>query len=137
MGAKFSQNANCDSHYNRKLNLAYNNISRCGFLKGRRVHIFHLGYQIFGVKFDFLLKIKCLILFHKIINTGQTKYLLGRIKFSRSFRAMKIIQQRYRTLPSQRHYFIHTTSLSNSLPYYIQKLGKANTFKKESLKLFS
>ena len=66
--------ANCDSH-DRKLNMAYNNIARYIFLKGHRDHISHLVYQIFGVKFHNLLKIKCLILFHKIINTEQPEYL--------------------------------------------------------------
>ena len=53
---------NCDSHDKWKLNLAYNNIARYVFLKGRQNHISHSAYQIFGVKIDNLLKISCLIL---------------------------------------------------------------------------
>ena len=76
--------ANCDSHDNRKLNLAYNNVARYVFLKARREHISHLAYQIFGVKFENILKIKwCLILFHKIVNMRQAEY-IGRIKPARS-----------------------------------------------------
>ena len=74
--------ANCNSHDNRKLNLAYNNIVRYVFLKGRRDHISNSAHQIFGVRFDNLLKIRSLILFHKIINTGQPENLLSRIKFA-------------------------------------------------------
>ena len=80
--------ANCDSHDNRELDLAYNKLAWYIFLKGRRFHISNAAYQIFDVKFDNLLRIRCLILFHKIINTGQPEYLLGRIKFARSIRIM-------------------------------------------------
>ena len=75
------------------------------FLKGRQDNISHSAYQICSVKFDNLLKISYLILFHKIIITGQPEYLLQRIKFDASFRGMKIIQQRHRTLLSQRQFF--------------------------------
>ena len=84
---------NCDNHDNRKFNLACNNIARYVFLKGRLDHISHSAYQIFGLKFDNLLKITCLIPFHKIIKTEQPEYLLGRIKSARSFRGRKIVQQ--------------------------------------------
>ena len=50
--------ANCNSHDNQKHNLAYNNtrIARYVFLKGRCNHISHSAYQIFGVKFDNLIR---------------------------------------------------------------------------------
>ena len=51
--------------------LVHNNIARYDFLKRRRDHISHSACHIFGVKFDNLLQIICLILFHKVINTGQ------------------------------------------------------------------
>ena len=112
---------NCNNHDKRKLNLAYNNISRYVYLKGRQDHISHSAYQIYGLKFDNLLKIRCLILFHKIFNTGQPEYLLGRIKFDRSLRGMKIIQQRYTTLLSQRQFFIHAhKSLEFSIKLHLK-----------------
>ena len=98
---------NCDSHDNRKLNFSYNNITRYVFLKGRRDYISQSAYHIFCVKFDNLLKIRYLILFHKIINTAQAVYLLGRIKFS----GMKIIQQWCRTLLHSDGFFTHHKSL--------------------------
>ena len=106
---------NCYNYDNRQFNLAYNNIARYVFLKDRREHSSHFAYQIFSKKFNNFLKIKGLIIFHKIINTGQPEYLLGRIKIARSFRGINIIQQRYRTLLSQRQFFYtHHKSLKFS-----------------------
>ena len=44
--------ANCNTDDRVKLNLAYNNIGRYVFIKGRRDHISQFFYQIFGIDFD-------------------------------------------------------------------------------------
>ena len=84
---------NCDCDDSRKLNLAFNNIAKYVFHKRRCDHISQLAYQILSIKFDNLLKIKCLILLHKTINTDQSKYLFCRIKFAIFYRGKNIIQQ--------------------------------------------
>ena len=43
---------NCDCDDNRKLNLAYGNIARYVFRKGRRDHFSHLAHQILSIKFE-------------------------------------------------------------------------------------
>ena len=48
-----------------------------------------------------------------------------RITFAGSNRGKKLIQYRHRTLLSQRQFFIHATSLSNTLPNYIQNIRNA------------
>ena len=96
---------NCDTDDRRKLNLAYYNIARYVFIKGRRGHISQFSYRIFEINFDNLLNIKWLILLHKIITQEQTIYLFPRIRLTRSNRGKKIIQYRLRTLLSQRQFF--------------------------------
>ena len=125
--------ANCDCDDNRILNLAFNNIDRYIFHRGRHDHISHLAYQILSIKCDNLLKMKCRILLYKMIYTKQPKYLFCRIKFARSYRGMKAIQPRFQTHLSQRQFFIHTISLWKSLP----NLGNGNALKKELFKSFS
>ena len=63
--------ANCYTDDRRKLNLAYNNIARYVFIKGRRDHISQFSYSLFEINFDNLLNIKCLILLNKIITLEQ------------------------------------------------------------------
>ena len=62
--------------------LAYNNIARYVFIKGRRDHISQFYYRIFEVNFDNQLNIKCLILLHKIITLEQPIHLFRRIIYS-------------------------------------------------------
>ena len=119
--------ANCDTDDRRKVNLAYIIIARYAFIKGRRDHISQFSYRIFEINFDNLLNNKCLILL-SLWN--------GRIRFARSNRGKKIIQYRHRTVLLQLQFFIHTISLWNTLPKYIQNIDNATKFKKKLYKLF-
>ena len=102
---------NCHTDDGRKLNLAYNNIARYVFIKGCRDHISQFSYRIFEINFDNLLNIKCLTLLHKIITLEQLIHLFRRIKL-----------YRHKALLSQRQFFIHTTSLWNTLLNYMHWL---------------
>lgn len=128
--------ANCSSDDQRKLKVVYNNIARYIFQKRRRDHISSYSYQIFHMRFEDLLRYKCLIFLHKIATSGQPAYIYEKISFARSNRGRKIIQVRHSTLVSERQFFIHTISLWNSLPNHIQKLDNAYVFKKELKKLY-
>ena len=103
--------ANCDTYDRRKLNLAYNNIARYVFIKGRRDHISQFSYRIFEIKFDNLLNIKCLILLHKIMTLEQPINLFHRIRFFRSNPGKKIIQQ-------TQDYFCHNGSSLFTSPVF-------------------
>ena len=53
---------------------------------------------------------------------GYYLYLFRRIRFARFNRGRKIIQHKYKTLLSQRQFFIYTISLWNNLANYIQNI---------------
>ena len=57
---------------------------------------------------DLMLKIKALILQHKVVYTQDTSYLFNRIQFAISNRGKQIIQLRYRTLISEWQFFTNT-----------------------------
>ena len=67
-----------------------------------------------------LLKIKALILLHKVIYTPEPSYLFNRIQFARSNRGKHIIQLKHRTLISKWQCFTTTIRLWNSLPNPLQ-----------------
>lgn len=128
--------ANCDSTDSRKLKVAYNNIARYIYNKSNRVSISAYSYQINQMNFDNLLKFRNLIFLHKIITSKQPIYLYTRIKFARSTRGRKLLQHRFKTLLSQRQFYIYATSLWNLLPNQIQIISNANKFRTELLKYF-
>lgn len=128
--------ANCDTADSRKLNVAFNNIARYVFNKKPRDRISQFAYQIFNISFDNLLKIKCLIMLHKIIYTKEPEHLFTRINFARSNRGMKLINPRINSLTSERQFFVYTIRLWNNLPSNIQTISNALTFKKELFELF-
>ena len=80
-----------------------------------------------------LLKIKALILLHKVIYTREPSYLFNRIQFARSNRGKQIIQLKHRTLISECQFFTNTIRLWNSLPNPLQINGNALQFKKNAI----
>jgi len=122
--------ANCDTNCENALNVAYNNIARYVFGVGRYDHISSKAYMINNVTFKNLLKIKTLLLLHKIIYLKEPNYLFERLSFSRSRRNNALIQFRHCTLMSERQFFIFGIRLWNSLPTNIQQLSNASQFKK-------
>lgn len=127
----------CGYNDTRTLNVAYNNIARYVFNKGRRERISEFSYQIFNVQFDNYLKIKCLLQLHKIIYTQVPPYLYNRLQFARSNRGKKLILPRFRKLSSERQFYIGTPRLWNSLPNNIQLLSNASAFKTELFKFYA
>ena len=77
--------------------------------------------SLYGVELINLLKIKALILLHKVIYTQEPSYLFNRIQFVRSNRGKQIFQLRHRTLISEWQF-----SLSDPL----QIIANALQFKK-------
>ena len=80
--------------------LGLHNKARYLFTKWRRDHT-----SQFGINFNNLLNIKCIILLHKIITSKQTTYLFIEIIFASSNRCKEIIQHELKTLLSQRLFF--------------------------------
>jgi len=128
--------ANCDSVSENMLNVAYNNIARYVFGAGRYESISSRAYTINNVTFKNLLKIRTLLLLHKIIFLKEPSYLYERLRFSNSRRNNALIQLRHSCLLSERQFFIFGIRLWNSLPTNIQQLSNASQFKKEIFNYF-
>ena len=73
-------------------------------------------FQLYGVELMNLLKIRALILLHKVIYTREPFYLFNRIQFARSNRGKQIIQLKHRTLISEWRFFTNAIRLWDSLP---------------------
>ena len=101
MDAKFL--AYYDSTSKSRLTVAYNPILR--YVYGIRKYdgISQDSKLLYGVELIDLLKIKALILLHKIIYTQVPSYLFNRIQFATSNRGKQIIQLKHRTLISDWH----------------------------------
>ncbi|XP_075151092.1 uncharacterized protein LOC142225202 [Haematobia irritans] len=121
----------------QKLKIAYNNIARYIFNKRRYDRISEYAYKIFNIKFENLLKVKCLVQLHKIVYTKSPPNLYSCIQFARSNRGLKIIHPMIRSLVSERQFFIYTIRLWNSLPFKLQTTSNAIRFKNELFKIFS
>lgn len=122
--------SNCDSVSRRKLNTVFNNICRYVYSIKKRDHISHIAVRLYGNTLDNLFKIRALVLLHKLIYTGQPPYLFHRLNFARSNRGNKVIPLRYKTLVSQRQFFVNVLPLWNSLPHTIQTTSNALQFKR-------
>lgn len=129
--------SHCDSTDMRKLNVAYNNIARYVFNKRRSDSISSFSYQLFNMSFENLLKLRSLLLLHKIINLKQPTYLHDKLRFANSRRGKKLILPRFKYLISERQFFIGTVRLWNQLPTHIQTIFNADRFRKELVKYFS
>lgn len=129
--------ANCNSTEFAKLNTAFNSIARYIFNKKRFDSISNCTYKIFNMSLKNYLKLKCLIQLHKIIYTKEPSYLYNKLVFGRSNRGVIIIQLRYKTSMSEKHFLICTIRLWNNLPRAIQIICNAFQFKKELKKYFS
>lgn len=123
--------ANCSSLDKQRLHVAYNSIARYVFKKRRHDRISSFSYQIFNMSFENLLKFKCLLLFYKIINTGEPNYLYERLQFARSNRGKKVIQIRFKSSRSEQQFLIYSIRLWNNLPSSTQIISNAAQFKKE------
>lgn len=129
--------ANCDSLCRGKLNILYNNIARYVYCVKRRDHISVFALKIFSIKFDDLLKVKCLMLLHKVINSHEPKYLVERIQFTRSARSLNLLSMKYSCLVSERQFFVFAVRLWNALPYKIKTIRSTSHFKNELLHNFA
>ena len=122
--------AYCDSTSKSRLNVAYNAILRYVYGIKRYDGISQHSKSLYGVELMDLLKIKALILLHKVIYTREPSYLFNRIQFARSNRGKQIIQLKHRTLISKWQFFTNTIRLWNSLPNPLQITANALQFKK-------
>lgn len=121
--------SNCDSTSRRKLNTVFNNICRYVYGIGRYSHISQFSIQLYGISFDNLFKLKALVLLHKIVYLKQPPYLFHRLNFARSNRGNILIPLRYKSLISERQFFINVLPLWNSLTHSLQTTSNAMQFK--------
>lgn len=127
---------NCDFEDNRRLTVAFNDITRYIFNRKRHESISQFALQVFNVSFKNYLNIRSLILLHKIIQTKEPGHLFAHLKFARSNRGLKIIPPRINCLNSERQFFIATIRLWNNLPSNIQRISNFTTFRKELFSFF-
>lgn len=121
--------ASCDADSKRKLNVLYNNITRYVYGLRKYDHISPYSKNLFGVTFENLLKIRTLILMHKIIYTETPSYLYNKIRFARSNRGKKLIIPRHKCLVSEWQFFIRAVRLWNTIPSNQQTNSNAQLFK--------
>ena len=127
---------NCDSSHKKKLETTFNNIARYIFRRRRFDHISELSRSIFDITFSQLLDLRTLILLHKIIYTETPSYLFEKLTFARSARGKNILQIRHVTSSSERHFFIHSIRLWNSLPANLQCMSSTSLFKRSIKQYF-
>lgn len=128
---------NCDASDQSKLKIAFNNIARYVFNKGRNDRISAHAFHIFKMRFEDYLKYRSLVFLHKILTNNEPSYLKDRIKFANSNRGKKIIQFKFKTTKSEKQFYIPTIRLWNSLPSYIQIICNNLRFKLELKKFYS
>lgn len=129
--------ANTDSVSLAKLNRAYNAIIRYVYGLKKYDHISSFQKNLYGVTFFNLLKIRTLLLLHKIIFTREPSYLFNRIQFTQSNRSNGLIPNRRKSLISDWQFYINSVCLWNELPSHIQFISNAVQFKKALYDLFS
>lgn len=122
--------ASCDSKSLTKLITSYNAILRYVFNLRKYDHISQYSKKLYGVTITDLLKIRTLILLHKIVYTHEPPYLFERIQFARSRRSNDIIHIRHRSLISEWQFFVNSVRLWNTLPSSIKFISNALHFKK-------
>lgn len=129
--------ANTDGESIARLNGAFNAVIRYVYGLRKYDHISPFVKKLFNVNFFDLLKIRALILLHKIIYTHEPSYLYNRLRFTRSSRTNDLIPQRRRCLMSEWHFYINSIYLWNKLPSNIQFISNTATFKKAIFDYFS
>lgn len=129
--------ASTDSASFGKLNGAYNAVVRYVYGLRKYDHISSFANKLYGVTFSNLLKIRTLILLHKIIFTHEPHYLFHRIKYTRSNRSNDLIPLKRRTLMSEWQFYMHSIHLWNLLPSYIQFISNTEQFKKAIFEFFN
>lgn len=113
----------------RKLNVAFNNITRYVYRLNRRDHVSEFAVRLYGVSFDNLIKIRTLISMHKILYTKNPPYLYNLIRLAHSPRGCQIIQVRHNKQLSDRFFFINAIRLWNQLPSNLQSIINDRQFK--------
>lgn len=122
--------SSCDSESTRKLNVLYNNIIRYVFGLRKYDHVSSYARSLYGVSFENLLKIRTLLLLHKIIYTEKPKYLHNQLQFARSNRGKRLILPMHRCLVSEWQFLVTAVRLWNTLPHSQQLLSNATHFRK-------
>jgi len=123
--------AGLDYNASENLRKAFNNIVRYVFGLKRSYRISERAKEIYGMDLNNFLDFKCLTLLFKIVNTKEPSYLFNRLNFVRSARSRKIVPIRYNYLISERHFYVHTIRLWNSLPNNFHFISNVNQFKRQ------
>lgn len=112
----------------RKLNVAFNNVTRYVYGLRRYDHVSTYAKNILGCTLDIYLDFCTLKFLHKIIISKQPKYLFEKINFSQSNRSISLIPPRVSYQVSERQFFVNAIRLWNSLPLRIKRLYNRNNF---------
>ena len=129
--------ANADSAHLTKLNTTFNNIARYIYGLSRYASVSGFAYRINNISFANFLKVKVLILLHKIIFLQEPIYLFERLRFSMSARNNDIIPIRHTRSSSERQFFLYAPSLWNSLNSNLQNTRSAIKFKRDIFDYFN
>ncbi|XP_022226291.1 uncharacterized protein LOC121403754 isoform X1 [Drosophila obscura] len=120
---------NCGYENRQKLSVCFNNIARYIFRLRRSDRISAFSYKIFDMTLFKWIDYKMLTFLHKIILTRQPQYLYEKLRFTNSARTNNIITIRYRTLNSERHFFVNVIRIWNHLPHHMKTIRNLSQFK--------
>ena len=122
--------ASCDAKSKNRLNVTFNCITRYVYGLRKYDHVSAFSKCLLRVNFPDYLKIKNLILLHKILTSREPSHLYNRLVFSMSTRTRNLTQLRHRTLVSEWQYFTFVIRLWNALPTNMKNISNASLFKK-------
>lgn len=129
--------ASCDSRSKLRLQVTFNSITRYVYGLKKRDRISEYVKMLFGVDFNSYLKIKSLILLHKIIIGKEPNHLYEKLSFSRFLRRRNLIPFRHTKLVSEWQFFISVIRLWNALPSYSKSIVNATLFKRALFEIFA
>ena len=110
--------ASCDSRSKQRLQVTFNNIARYVYGLKKRDHISDYVKMLFGVNFNNYLKIRSLILLHKIIISKEPNHLYEKLTFSRFLREEILYPLDQRSANTYIHIYVCVGFLFLSVIYF-------------------
>ena len=129
--------ANCNAASKRKLNVAFNNVTRYVYGLSPYDHISSFAKRLYGINFDNLLSLRTLTFLHRILSTTEPLYLHERIQWLRSTRSRQLLVPEHHRSSSERHFFPYSIDLWNKLPISFKAIQSTAQFKAKLNSLFS
>lgn len=120
-----------------RLRVALNCCIRFIFNLNRFASVTHLQHFLIGSRFDNFIKMRSVVLLHKLVTSQAPQYLSSKMLPMRSQRGRKFLIPRHRTSHYGCSLFVRGISFWNELPSYVQIIDSTVGFKRVCLEYFS